>query len=130
MSADTPNTNVSPTIASSDEAVPVSEANVEVPVTDVVAQEAKTVGDDNLPEAREPQADVNQEPVAAQVAQPREGDADKVNVHEVVVTTDEVITDPSSPLAVQVPDAGRGDGSLPIHKLAGKRPEDVFAENR
>lgn len=92
----------------------------------VVAQEAKTVGDDALT-PREPSFDVNKEQVAAQVVQPREGDVDKVNVHEVSVQMDEIITDPSSPLAVQVPDAGRGDMSLPIHRLAGKTVEQQFA---
>lgn len=123
----TPNTTVSPTVESSEDAVPVSEADVTQEAPEVVAQEAKTVGDENLPEPREPQADVRKEEVAAQVAQPREADRSTVSVHETVVTTDEVITDPASPLAVQVPDAGRGDSSLPIHALAGERVEDVFA---
>jgi len=94
--------------------------------TPVVAQEAKVVGDDNLT-PREPTAEVVQEQVAAQVAQPREGDADKVNVHETVVHTDTVITDPSDPLAVQVPDAGRGSLVLPAHALDAETPEQVFA---
>lgn len=125
----TPNTTVSPTVESTEDSVPVSEVKDDIVPTpaEVVAQEAKTVGDDDLPEAREPQADVRQEEVAAQVVQPREADPSTVSVHEVVVTTDEVIKDPSSPLAVQVPDAGRGDSSLPIHALAGERVEDVFA---
>lgn len=92
----------------------------------VVAQEAKVVGDDAL-EPREPTVEVNKDQVDAQVAQPREGDSDKVNVHEVVVATDTVITDPSDPLAVQVPDAGRGSLDLPIHNLDGPRVEDVFS---
>lgn len=117
-----------PAVESTTETVPVSEANLdEVAAPAVIAQEAKTVGDENLPDPREPKAVVVREEVDAQVVQPREGDSDKVNVHEVHVTTDEVITDPSSPLAVQVPHAGRGDATLPIHALGGKRPEDVFA---
>jgi hypothetical protein len=125
----TPNTNVSANVESSENAVPVSEVKTEeIRQAEVVAQKQKVVGDDSLPEPREPQADVNDEPVAAQVAQPREKESAKVAVHEVVVTTDEVITDPSSPLAVQVPDAGSGSLDLPIHRLAAKRPEDVFAE--
>lgn len=98
----------------------------DVPVPAVTAQEAKVVGDDNL-EVREPTANVFQEQVAAQVVQPREGDTDKVNVHEVSVQMDTVITDPSSPLAVQIPDAGRGSLDLPIHGLDAERPEDFFA---
>jgi hypothetical protein len=100
-------------------------ADTTPPQTEVVAQEAKTVGDDNL-KVREPDTQVNAEQVAAQVAQPREGDADKVNVHETSVTTDTVITDTSDPLAVQVPDAGRGSLDLPIHALSGPVVEDVF----
>lgn len=92
----------------------------------VVAQEAKVVGDDNL-EPREPTVEVNKDQVDAQVAQPREGDNDKVNVHEVTVATDTVITDPSDPLAVQVPDAGRGSLDLPIHRLDAPVVEDVFS---
>lgn len=126
----TPNTTVSPTVTESDEAKPVSEvteAEVTPTPVEVVAQEAKTVGDEALPEPREPSASVREEEVAAQVVQPRESDPSTVSVHEVVVVTDEVITDPSSPLAVQVPDAGRGDSSLPIHALVNERVEDVFA---
>lgn len=101
--------------------------NIEVPQPQVVAQEAKTVGDDNLT-PREPTHEVVSEQVDAQVAQPREADRTKVDVHEVTVVTDTVITDPSDPLAVQVPDAGRGDNSLPIHDLAGPTVEQVFAD--
>lgn len=95
-------------------------------VPQVVAQDAKIVGDADLT-AREPQVIVVQEQVPAQVAQPREGAVDKVNVHEVFVAIDEVITDPASPLAVQVPDAGRGSLDLPMHALNGMTPEQVFA---
>lgn len=123
----TPNTTVSPTVESTEDAVPVSEADVTPAAPEVVAQDSKTVGDEALPEAREPQADVRKDEVAAQVAQPRESDPATVAVHEVVVTTDEVIKDPSDPLAVQVPDAGRGSLDLPIHKLSGERVEDVFS---
>lgn len=110
-------------------AAPAPEAT-DVPVPDVTAQENKTVGDENLPDPREVQVEVVQEQVAAQVVQPREGDTDKVNVHEVSVTTDEVITDTSSPLAVQVPDAGRSplqSSGLPISRLSGEGAEAVFA---
>src|SRR5690349_16404874 len=102
-------------------------ADTTPPQTEVVAQEAKTVGDENL-EVREPDVQVKSDQEDAQVAQPREGDADKVNVHEVSVTTDTVITDPSSPLAVQVPDAGRGSLDLPIHRLNAPVVEDVFKD--
>jgi hypothetical protein len=95
---------------------------------EVVAQKGKLVGDENLPEAREPEIDQNTEPVDAQVSPPREKESGKVNVHETAVQTDVVITDPSAPEAVQVPDAGRGSLELPIHRLAAGTPEAVFAE--
>lgn len=66
------------------------------------------------------------EEVDAQVVQPREPDADKVQVHEVRVTTDTVITDPTSDLAVQTPPEGRGSLDLPIHKLDAPSAEQVF----
>jgi hypothetical protein len=106
----------------------MAENNTTPDQTEVVAQEAKTVGDENI-EAREPTVEVTKEQVDAQVAQPREGDSDKVNVFETTVATDTVITDPSSPLAVQVPDAGRGSLELPSHALAGPTVEQVFADD-
>lgn len=101
----------------------------DVPVDTVVAQEPKLVGDEDT-QVVDHRVDVTQEQVPAQVTQPREGDNDKVNVHEVSVQTDEVITDTSDPRAVQVPDAGRSpllDAGLPIAALDGERVEDVFA---
>lgn len=125
MSADTPNTDTQ----APEETVPVSEVKPsEAAAPEVVSQDASTVGDENLPEPREPQAHVVEEQVDHAVVQPRQPDSNVSNVYEVTVTTDEVITDPSSPLAVQVPDAGRGDATLPIHALARPRPEDVFAD--
>jgi hypothetical protein len=87
------------------------------PVPEVVAQEAKIVGDDEL-EVFTVEPEVVEEQVAAQVAQPREADRDSVDVHETSVMLDEVITDPSDPRAVIIPDAGRGSLDLPIHRLA------------
>jgi hypothetical protein len=102
-------------------------SEVEVPTPVVVSQKGALVGDDNVAPAREPDFSVNSEKVDAQVAPARERESKTVDAHEVVVKLDEVITDPSSPLAVQVPDAGRGSLDLPIHALAGERAEDVFA---
>lgn len=102
----------------------MAELNPTLP--EVTAQKKKLVGDDKL-EVREVTVEVNEDQVDAQVVQPRELDSKKVNVHEVVVATDRVITDTSDPLAVQVPDAGRGDASLPAHRLAEGHIEDVFA---
>lgn len=96
---------------------------------DVAAPENAVVGDENLPAPREPGVDVVDEQVDAQVNRNPVAIPDKVNVFEVSVTTDEVITDPNSPLAVQIPDAGRGDLLLPIHRFVNaRRPEDVFSE--
>lgn len=95
----------------------------------VVAQEAKKVGDSEVQESvHKVEVEVTKEQVAAQVSQPREADSDKVNVHESYVAMDRVITDPSDPLAVQVPDAGRGDLSLPIHALDAGTPEEQFSK--
>lgn len=102
-------------------------ADITPDTPEVTAQKAKTVGDENI-EAREPTVEVKREQVDAQVVQPREGDADKVNVHETTIALDEVITDPSSPLAVQVPDAGRGSLDLPTHALSGPTVEQAFAD--
>jgi hypothetical protein len=104
-------------------------ADVTPKLPDVSAPKNATIGDENLPDPREPGVDVVDEQVAAQVTGKPSVDPTKVNVFEVAVTTDEVITDPNSPLAVQVPDAGRGDLLLPIHRFVNaRRPEDVFAE--
>lgn len=93
---------------------------------EVVAQEAKTVGDENL-SPREVTVEVNKESVPAQVPGKADAPAETVKVHEVVVATDTVITDTSDPLAVQVPDAGRGSLDLPIHSLDAPTPEEQFA---
>lgn len=100
----------------------------EIKEPQVVSQKGALVGDENQPEPREPEVRVVSEEVDAQVAPEREKPASTVPVHEVAVATDEVITDPSSPLAVQVPDAGRGSLDLPIHQLSNPTPEAVFAD--
>lgn len=102
---------------------PVSEA----PIESAPGAEAE-VSAPEADEVREPQAAVVQGDVAAQVAPPRDPDADRVEVHEVSVTLDEVITDPNDPKAVQVPERDEAALKLPIHALSGKRPEDVFAD--
>lgn len=99
---------------------------VETPTPQVVAQKAKQVGDDNTAEVREVPVEVVNEEVDAQVAPAREAEAKKVVAHETSVEVDKVITDPSSPEAVQVPDAGRGFLDLPVHALDGDTPEAVF----
>jgi hypothetical protein len=102
----------------------------DVPVPDVIAQEPKLVGDDEIADVVDAGVDVVQETVPAQVTQPRESDPAEVHVHEVTVATDEVITDTSDPRAVQVPDAGRSPlqtSGLPIAQLDNERVEDFFS---
>lgn len=96
-------------------------------VPEVTAQKQKTVGDENLPEPREVEVDVNKDRVKTMRVQQREPDAAYAPVHETVVTVDTVITDPSSPLAVQIPDAGRGNLQLPITGLNEGTVEERFA---
>lgn len=96
----------------------------------VVSQEGALVGDEAVNEhVHEVKPDVVKEAVDAQVAAKPEPAAPKVNVHETSVELDTVITDPSSPLAVQIPDAGRGSLDLPIHALDAPTVEEVFAKD-
>jgi hypothetical protein len=92
----------------------------------VTAQEAKTIGEVSSEDSYTVEPSTNQGEVAAQVMQPREADSDVVHVHEVMIATDRVITDPSSPLAVQIPEEGRGSLDLPMHRLGGGTVEDKF----
>src|SRR6188508_2948180 len=102
---------------------------VSVPMPGVATQEASTIGDENL-EVREPTIEVNEEEVPAQVmGQPAQA-VETVQVHETYVVTDTVITDTNDPLAVQIPDAGRGDASLPMHALGGPTVEQFFNSKR
>jgi hypothetical protein len=105
--------------------------NEQVPaLPPVAAPENAAIGDENIPAADGFQnIEVNDE--AAVV--PRTGPDYKVHgevpVFEVHVQTDRVITDPNDPLAVQVPDAGRGDARLPIHAHVNARTvEEIFSE--
>ncbi len=92
----------------------------------IATQEASTIGDENL-EVREPEFEVNTESVPAQVMGQPAPAVTTVPVHETYVTTDTVITDTSDPLAVQIPDAGRGSLDLPIHGLSRPTVEQYFA---
>lgn len=96
-------------------------------VPEVTAQKQKTVGDENLPEPREVEVDVNKDRVKTMRVQQREPDAAYAPVHETSITIDTVITDPASPLAVQIPDAGRGTMLLPITGLNEGTVEERFA---
>lgn len=93
---------------------------------DVAAPKNALIGDENLPDAREPGVDVNTDSVPAQTTGKPAEEVTKVYVHETNVTLDEVITDPHSPLAVQIPDAGRGSLDLPIHALTKDGVEAYF----
>lgn len=95
-------------------------------VPEVTAQKSKTVGDENMPAPREVEVEVNKDKVDAMRVQAREPDAAYVPIHETSITVDTVITDPSSPLAVQIPDAGRGTMMLPITGLNQGGIEAVF----
>lgn len=92
-----------------------------------VAQENKT---EESP-VRDVDVQVTDEQVAAQVAPEREAADDTVREHVTEVTVDEVITDPNSPLAVQVPPEGRGNAVTPIaaayHGDRAATPEERFA---
>lgn len=94
---------------------------------EVTSQEGALVGDENQPEAREVEVTQNTEAVPAQVSPPRGPEAETVPVFEVAVALDEPVLDPSSPEAVQIPDAGRGDLTLPIHGLSAPSPEEALA---
>lgn len=106
----------------------MSENEAQAPDLKVNApQEASQVGDEAVGSNDSPVViSVNSGEVDHAVVQPRSPDADRVQVHEVFVQTDEVITDPSDPRAVQIPDAGRGSLALPIHELANGTVEDRF----
>jgi hypothetical protein len=94
-------------------------------------QEGALVGDEAVNGAADQSGEVHdyRADEDAQVVAERSSDADTVQVREVRVATDKFILDPSSPEAVQIPDAGIGSLDLPIHDLAGPTPEDYFAEN-
>lgn len=99
------------------------------PVAPVRVQEASLVGDEAIAEADSVDLtpSVVAEQVPAQVTGKQAPEVDTVDVHEVYVVTDEVITDTSDPRAVQIPDAGRGKIELPIGQITGQHVEDVFA---
>lgn len=99
-----------------------------VPMPEVATQQASTIGDENM-EPRKPTVDVNQDSVPAQVMGEPAPAVETVPVHETVVATDRVIIDTKDPLAVQIPDAGRGNPALPIHSISGPTVEQVFAKH-
>lgn len=92
----------------------------------IAAPENATVGDENLKPLEHEVISVD-ETVPAQTTGAPAVEVDTVRVTETHLALDEVITDPNSPLAVQIPDAGRGPLNLPIHQLTQPKPEDAFA---
>lgn len=94
---------------------------------DIVSQDGALIGDEAVAgAAHKVEPEVNDTTVDAQVAPERQAAADKVSVREVSVQMDRAVLDPSSPEAVQIPDAGRGSLDLPIHRLNAQTVEDVF----
>lgn len=93
----------------------------------VAAAANAQVGDENLAPVHEVEVDVNKDSVPAQVAATDVKPVETVQVHETNVKLDRVITDPSSPEAVQIPDAGRGSLDLPIHGLDAPTPEQALS---
>ena len=106
------------------ETSPVAET---VALPTVAAPENALIGDENQPSAEPFEVGVVKGAVPAQTTGPAPVVVDTVQVHETYVQTDKVVTDPHSPEAVQIPDAGRGSLDLPIHGLSRERPEDYFA---
>ncbi len=92
----------------------------------IAAPENATIGDDNLDVIQHEVINIDEE-VAAQTTGKPAVEVETVRATETHLALDEVITDPHSPLAVQIPDAGRGPLDLPIHQFnrVGK-PEDAF----
>jgi hypothetical protein len=79
-------------------------------LTDPSAAENALVGDDEVYGARyEPEPEVVQEDVQAQLPAEPAKPAETVPVNEFYLQMDQVVLDPSSPEAVQIPDAGRGE---------------------
>jgi hypothetical protein len=103
-----------------------SPAAESVKLPGVTVAENALVGDDEQPEPREVEVEVNTDNVPAQVAAPETKPVTEVYVHETSVRMDEPVLDPSSPEAVQIPDAGRGSLDLPIHALSNPTPEEFF----
>jgi hypothetical protein len=99
---------------------------VEVPATPVVVQEGALVGDE---EVNKHVHKVEPEVVSEETTQkyaPATQQQSVYPVHETSVRLDTVVTDPSSPEAVQIPDAGRGSSDLPIHLLTGETPNEAL----
>lgn len=107
---------------------PVKETAAEsIEMPGVAAPENAQVGDENIADVHEVEVDVNKDSVPAQTTGKPAVEVDQVYVHETSVMLDRVITDPHSPEAVQIPDAGRGTLDLPIHALDAETPEAFFA---
>ena len=96
---------------------------------EVAVAENALVGDEAVQAAAtQPEFEVNTDAVPAQTTGKPAEAVQEVYVHESRVALDKVITDPHSPEAVQIPDAGRGSLVLPIHGLAAPTVEEVFAK--
>jgi hypothetical protein len=112
---------------SAPESNPVVES-IELP--GIAVADNALIGDEAVQSAYEaPEAHVVQEDVPAQTTGDSGSPVEVSKVHETTIILDKVVTDPHSPEAVQIPDAGRGTLDLPLHALAGKSPEQVFADS-
>jgi hypothetical protein len=107
-------TPVAPTKVSESQDRPNASDIAELPVSGPAKVESETP-------VKDVEVEVAKDQVDAMVVQPREPDADKVNVHEVSVALDERVD------YVIVPPEGRGSLDLPIHALDAERPEEFFA---
>ena len=103
---------------------------VEVPAVPVVVQEGALVGDEEVyaeEHVHKVEPEVTQGETTQKYAPATEQQA-VYPVHETNIALDTVITDPTSPEAVQIPDAGRGSNVLPLHSLTEPAPEAAFRE--
>lgn len=101
---------------------------LDLKLTEVSGPKEALVGDEAVyknPHVVEPE--IVQEDVPAVNAPEEDRHVDTIPLNEVYVQMDTVVTDPSSPEAVQIPDAGRGTNDLPIHSLLEGTVEDKFA---
>lgn len=113
-------------VVSAENPTPAAESIKAPPVQ---AQEGALIGDEAVySKMHKVEVDVHKDAVPAQVVAKADPPPSEVYVHETSVKLDRVITDPSSPEAVQVPDAGRGSLDLPIHALDAPTVEEVFAK--
>lgn len=118
---------------SADDFTYTDEPREEAPATEATAAGAAPLPSHAVEESpvHEPEVSVDDEAVDAQVKGPDQEPSTTTTVHETRVSVDKVITDPSDPLAVQVPPEGRGNALTPIAEAWGvetpETPEQALA---